>query len=232
MKNVCYFFITMCLMSCGSSSGDSASSVPVPGPTVTVTPEPVVSAPESQVQQLVDAENVYREGLGQSYLTPGLTCSVQLVGTGQWLSSSSPGYQSTQGVVTALSGSTSYSYLFQSSFNQPDSSSGVNSVIPEAVQSLYVGQNYKITCSGQLVATDTNYYNFDVDSDDGSILTVDGVQVVNNDGNHSITDKTGTKYLRQGVHTFNLSYAQSGSGNFGLVVNWNSNLIPGTVWYH
>lgn len=187
---------------------------------------------DPSIQSLVDAENVYREGLGQAALTSGLSCSVQLVGSGQWLSSSSPGYVLSQGVVTALVGSTSYSYLLQTSFDQPNSSSGVNSLIPLAIQPLFVNQNYKISCSGQIVAVDTGYYNFDVNSDDGSILTIDGTQVINNDGNHSITDKTGTKYLRDGVHTFSLLYAQSGVGSFGLVLQVNGSVIDPMYFFH
>lgn len=195
------------------------------GPTAT-------SAPESDLQQLVDAENRYREGLGQTYLTPGLSCNVQLVGSGSWLSAGSPGYVAAQGVVTALAGSTNYTYLFQNSFDQPDSSTGVNRLIPLAIQNVFVNNNYKISCSGQYVVTTTDYYNFDMNSDDGSILTVDGTQVINDDGTHAMTDKTGTKYLRAGVHTFGLLYAQSGLGNFGLVLQVNGSLVTPDAWYH
>lgn len=216
------------LSGCGKGDTGNTGAAGPAGPTG---PQAQVPA-ETDVQQLVDAENAYREGLGQTELSQGLSCTVQLVGSGQWLASNSPGYQSSQGVVTALAGSTSYSYLFGSSFNQPDSSGGVNSLLPTAIQPLFVGQNYKINCSGQIVVTQSGYYGFDMNSDDGSILTIDGSQIINNDGNHAMTDKSGTKYLRQGVHTFNLAYAQSGGGNFGLILQANSALIPGSVWYH
>lgn len=208
------------------SSGATGPTGPTGAPAPTATPV-------SDVQSLVDAENVYREGLGQTALSGGLTCTVQQVSTGQWLSSSSPGYVVAQGVVTAAPGSTQYTYLFQTAFNQPDSNgSSVNNLLPTALQPLFLNLNYKISCSGQVVVTQTGYYNFDMNSDDGSILTVDGAQVINNDGNHGMTDKSGTKYLRQGVHTFSLLYAQSGGGNFGLVLNANGSSILGSVWYH
>lgn len=197
--------------------------------------------PESTTQQLVDAENAYREGLGQTALTLGLSCTVQLSGNapapvnapGQWLSSSSPGYNAAQGLVTALAGSASYAYLLQTSFNQPDSPGNVtNGLIPTAIQPLFIGQNYKINCAGQIVVTDSGYYGFDVNSDDGSILTIDGSVVIYNDGNHAMTDKSGTKFLRSGVHTFNMAYAQSGGGNFGLILQANGAVVPATAFYH
>jgi hypothetical protein len=219
---------------CGQGPKGDPGSVGAAGATGATGPAGAGYTPpaETPLQTLVDAENTYREGLGQTALTAGLSCSVQLVGAGQWLSSSSPGYSAAQGVVTALAGSTNYTYLYLTSFNQPDSASGPNNEIPVPLQPLFQGQNYKISCSGQYVVADTAYYDFDVNSDDGSILTVDGAQVVNNDGNHAITDKQGTKYLRQGVHTFSLLYAQSGGGNFGLVVKVNGALITGDAWYH
>jgi hypothetical protein len=188
---------------------------------------------ETNVQTLVDSENTWREEQGQTALTSGLSCSVQLLGSGQWLSSSSPGYQAAQGVVTALAASSSYSFLSTGGFNQPDSAGNLpNSVLPVAIQPLFENQNYKINCSGQLVVTSDGYYGFDLNSDDGSILTIDGTQVINNDGNHGMTDKQGTKLLREGVHTFSLLYAQSGGGNFGLVLQMNGSVLSGSNFYH
>lgn len=225
MKKLLVVLSSLMLISCGQGpKGDQ-------GDAGVVTP-PSSSPVQTDIASLISDENTYREGLGQTELSSGLSCSVQLLGSGQWLSSSSPGYQAAQGVVTALPGSTSYSYLLQAPINQPNSSSGTNSLIPTAIQSLFVNQNYKISCSGQIVVTNTGYYSFDLNSDDGSILTVDGSQVINNDGNHGMTEKVGTKYLRRGVHTFSLLYAQSGSGAFGLVLLANGNLIDPMYLFH
>lgn len=222
------------LAGCGKGPAGLDGTAGVQGPGATV-------VPESNAQQLVDAENLYREGLGQAALTLGLSCTVQLSGNapapvnapGQWLSSASPGYNAAQGLVTALAGSTSYAYLLQTSFNQVDSAGNVaNALIPKAIQTLFINQNYKINCAGQIVVIDSDYYGFDLNSDDGSILTIDGAVVIYNDGNHSMTDKAGTKFLRAGVHTFNLAYAQSGGGNFGLILQANGSVVPSTAFYH
>lgn len=226
MKKLFVVCMLIGLTACAPQKGDQGD----PG---NVVPPATVLPSQADVNSLISDENSYREGLGQTALTNGLTCSVQLVGSGQWLSSSSPGYNVSQGIVTALSGSTSYTYLYQSNFNVGDTNgSNVNPLIPPAIQPLFLNANYKISCSGQVVVTSTNYYAFVLDSDDGSILTVDGSQVINNDGNHSMTVKSGTKYLRRGVHTFSLLYAQSGVGNFGLILTANGSLIDPMYYFH
>jgi len=190
-----------------------------------------VAAPRT-VQTLVDEENEYRLSQGQTMLSPGLSCSVQRVASGQWLSNSSPGYNSGQGVV-ALTG-TNYTFLNKTGFNQPDAPGGsVNNIIPSVISSLFVNQNYRISCSGFIVVESDGYASFDLLSDDGSILTVDGTQVINNDGNHSVQLKSGSKLMRRGVKSFSLSYAQTGGGNFALVLSTGGgSAVPGAVFYH
>lgn len=79
---------------------------------------------------------------------------------------------------------------------------------------------------------ETDYYDFSVESDDGSILTIDGTQVVNNDNNHGMTLRSGTKFLRRGVKSFSLWYAQTGSGNYGLVLKAGGEAIDGKYYAH
>lgn len=197
------------------------------------TPSPVVDPVQADINSVVADENAYRLGLGQTMLSGGLSCSVQALGSGQWLSSSSPGYNAGHGVVAALPGALSYSYLLTTEINQPDSVANMpNAVIPTAIQSLFLNNNYRISCSGQLVVLETGYYNFSLASDDGSILTVDGTQVINNDGSHGVTTKTGVKFLRRGVRSFSLLYAQSGAGRFALVLKSGGLVIPPAHFVH
>lgn len=204
-------------------AGPAGAPAPSPGPTVT--------AEEQDVLNLVADENDYRESLGQTQLSNGLSCSVQQVASGQWLSSSSPGYNAGQGVVSGT-GST-YTFLYKGAFNQPDTAgSNVMNVLPTALQPMFQNKNFTIRCSGYLVVTESGYYGFDLTSDDGSILTVDGSQVINNDGNHGMVQKVGSKLLRRGVRSFQLLYAQTGSGNLGLVLLSGGAAIPGARYYH
>lgn len=231
MLSILFCLTILTLTACGPTwVQHDNNTLLVPGPTVSV-PEAAGPVTEDQdIAAVLADENTYRLSLGQTELSSGLSCSVQLVTTGQWLSSSSPGYNALQGIVTTSG--PSYSFLLNQPIDQPNSGPGDNSVLPLAVQPLFTSNNYKLSCSGQLVILTTGYYGFDLSSDDGSILTIDGTQVVNNDGNHSVQTVSGTKLLRRDVHTINLVYAQTGSGNFALVLNMNSVLLDNKLFAH
>lgn len=199
--------------------GDKGDSAPVP----TLTPL------EQDIQNLVKEENEYRLSLGQTYLTPGLSCSVQQVASGQRISNSSP---SGLGAVIVTTG-TRYTFLLKDEINFTGGNMGVeNNLLPEALRPVFKSLNYILRCEGQIVVTETDYYNFELTSDDGSILTVDNSVVINNDGNHGMTLKTGFKHLRRGVRQFKLEYAQTGSGASGLVLTSSGETIHPMFLYH
>ncbi|MES2330034.1 MAG: alpha-L-fucosidase [Bacteroidota bacterium] len=56
-------------------------------------------------------------------------------------------------------------------------------------------------------------YAFFTTSDDGSILEIDGAEVVNNDGNHGSTEKEGKCFLEKGYHKIKLRYFDSAGDN-------------------
>lgn len=217
MKPLYYVIIALALAGCGKTS----RTVAISNPSSTV-------VASNDVQKLVDDENSYRLGLGQTALTSGLSCTVQQVTSGNWLSTASTGYPGSGAIVL---GGTSYAYLHSSAFNE-ESNSGAETLIPSAIRPLFTGLNYKISCTGQVVVTADGYYSFTMDSDDGSILTVDGTAIINNDGQHGMTLKSGTKFLRKGVKTFSLLYAQSGGGAHGLVIKMDGSVLPGANFFH
>ncbi len=212
----------------GQPGAPGLPGAPAPIPT----PAPAVDSVVAQVASILADENEYRESLGQTALTGGLSCQVVQVSGGQWLSSSSPGYNAGQGVLITTGTTYTFNNLAGAGFNQPNAASGPNAVLPVALQPLFIGLNYRIICSGQLVVLETEYMAFNMASDDGSILTIDGTQVINNDGNHGITTKAGTKLLREGVHTFSLQYAQSGAGQFALQLTADSAGIDSRLYAH
>ncbi len=55
-------------------------------------------------------------------------------------------------------------------------------------------------------------YTFYVNSNDGSILYIDGEIVINNDGLHGALEKEGEIKLSEGVHTLRITYFQAGGG--------------------
>jgi polygalacturonase len=63
-------------------------------------------------------------------------------------------------------------------------------------------------------------YTFFAASNDGSKLFVDNIEIVNNDGAHGVTEKSGSVYLKKGIHLVEVRYFQSGGGT-GLKVSWS-----------
>lgn len=73
--------------------------------------------------------------------------------------------------------------------------------------------------TGYLDIPATGGYQFWLESDDGSLLSIDSETVVDNDGDHGMTEKTGLAYLQKGWHGFRVAYFNSG-GAGGLKVRW------------
>ncbi|HSI32353.1 MAG TPA: autotransporter-associated beta strand repeat-containing protein, partial [Tepidisphaeraceae bacterium] len=92
--------------------------------------------------------------------------------------------------------------------------------------------------SGLVSITQGGDYTFFSSSDDGSVLYVDGVMVVNNDLNHGDREYSGAVSLTPGKHLITLKYAQ-GSTGAALKLNYQGpdtadvktviGSVPGTV---
>ncbi|HFE53593.1 MAG TPA: metallophosphatase, partial [Bacteroidetes bacterium] len=79
-------------------------------------------------------------------------------------------------------------------------------------------------------------YAFAVTSNDGSVLEIDDLLVVDNDGGHGARRITGRIGLRRGVHRWRLLYFQLGGGR-ALRVEWQPpeqpwRAIPAQFFYH
>ena len=79
--------------------------------------------------------------------------------------------------------------------------------------------NFGVSFEGFLVVPADSYYRFALESDDGSILTVDNEVVVDNDGRHAAREFTGHLPLRRGLHKFRLDYFQAGEAA-ALKIRW------------
>jgi hypothetical protein len=66
--------------------------------------------------------------------------------------------------------------------------------------------------SSWLNVPETGVYKLVVGSDDGAVLWVDGELIVDNDGSHSFSEKTGKAYLEKGFHKVDLKYFDSTHG--------------------
>jgi hypothetical protein len=223
----------------GAAGSNGQSTVGPPGPTgpqgpagQNASPEPSASPSTTAVEAVVNNYNEYLMSQGTDPLTPGLRCTLynvpNLPATPCLLSTSISG-------CTTLSSTTGYSavgtFLYAGALDQPNEAgtAGFN-VLPEALQSFY-SSDFAVTCTGYFVNTDYTWHTFDVNSDDGSLLYINGSLVVNNDGLHGATDVKAVKYLQAQVYSFQVNYFQ-GPGNLELIVNMDGNVLPAANLYH
>lgn len=80
-------------------------------------------------------------------------------------------------------------------------------------------KNFGISYEGYLFADTTGIYTFSLASDDGSVLYIDGIKVLDNDGRHSYFQTGSSVPLMKGYHKIKLQYFDSrnvGRFNFYL----------------
>jgi hypothetical protein len=82
-----------------------------------------------------------------------------------------------------------------------------------------IGGDFGLVFSGYLHVTRSGEYTFYTASDDGSALYVNEEQVVNNDGIHGSTEKSGKVQLDPGLHLIRVEYFDAGGGR-ELIVQW------------
>ena len=71
---------------------------------------------------------------------------------------------------------------------------------------------YGIRYNGFIQLPTTGSYTFYTNSDDGSKLFINGVQIVNNDGNHGSQERSGTVTLSSGLHAIQVLFYEDGGG--------------------
>ena len=84
-------------------------------------------------------------------------------------------------------------------------------------------EDYGVVWEGFIKVPADGLYQFALESDDGSVLLIDGDTVIDNDGPHEMAKQEGLIALRQGFHRFRLAFFQRG-GATGLRLNWG---LPG-----
>jgi len=79
-------------------------------------------------------------------------------------------------------------------------------------------EHFGLVYEADFIAQKEGFYNFDMASDDGGRLSINGKVVVEHDGIHPLVNHTGKLKLDRGVHKFRLEYFQKGGGQ-GLVLS-------------
>lgn len=87
-------------------------------------------------------------------------------------------------------------------------------------------QNYAVRFRGKIHAPNAGTYVFYLTSCDGSRLYMNGIEILDNDGTHSVETKSGNIELGQGFHDLEVHYFKNGAGNSSLKLEW---VIPGTT---
>ena len=73
---------------------------------------------------------------------------------------------------------------------------------------------------GYIYVPQKDLYTFCTRSDDGSVLIIDGKEIVNNDGYHSASTVSNVTALNKGYHEFIVLYFEGAVDN-SLVVGWS-----------
>jgi hexosaminidase len=85
----------------------------------------------------------------------------------------------------------------------------VNNIeVPSAINAPTFGLQYR----GYIDVPEAGIYSFYLTSDDGSVLSIDGKTVVDNDGLHSAIERSGEVALEKGLHLFSLDFIEGGGG--------------------
>ncbi len=88
----------------------------------------------------------------------------------------------------------------------------------------HIPDHFGVIYTGYIDAPVDGVYLFSTESDDGSVLEIDGKLVVDNDGSHGIVRATGRLGLKKGFHSFKLLYFDNYEDE-SLSVSWT---LPGS----
>jgi alpha-L-fucosidase len=82
-------------------------------------------------------------------------------------------------------------------------------------------EHFGFRYTGFIKVEKADAYTFFTDSDDGSMLSIDGKLVVNNDGLHSLQERSGAIALAPGLHAVTVDFFEQ-TGGHELKVAWSS----------
>jgi len=86
-------------------------------------------------------------------------------------------------------------------------------------------EEYAVRFTASLIVPEDGEYTFYSTSDDGSRVIVAARMVVNNDGDHAATEKSGKIKLTKGEHLITVTYMQRGADE-ALKVEWSGPNLP------
>jgi hypothetical protein len=89
---------------------------------------------------------------------------------------------------------------------------------------------------GYLKIDTAGTYTLYIKSSDGSNVYLDGAQIINNDGVHTLKEKSVQKALTAGYHALRIEYFDN-TNNHGLIFSWqgpsiSKNVVPASALFH
>jgi hypothetical protein len=82
----------------------------------------------------------------------------------------------------------------------------------------YLREWYGVSCTGLIYIHQTGPIILDLTSDDGSRLSIEGHQIISDDGVHGLREKSAITTLTQGWHPFKLDWFQGPRYQIGLIL--------------
>lgn len=219
MKKILLAVTLIALVGCGKSkNGAEGQTVYIPAPAA---PSEPADSVQDDIDHMVSLKNEFRALNGQNPLVKNLMCQLKTITGGSTFGSAAP-----------FTGAAHVAYFeYNGPFEQLASniSAGMN-VLPAVFKALYKNM-YTFTCSGFIVVPESDNYLFELTSDDASRLYINGSLLIDNDGNHGPTLKSGVKLLERGIYAFRLDYAQAGGGDQALILKVNGQSIESKFYY-
>ena len=213
--------VTIDSMPATSTLGAALSILPTGspsgGPAVSYQPGPGVRGADTFTYRLRDASNQYSSTVTVSIDVKPVLASVS------GLAGNESGLRGRYYALTAPTSMPDFDALTPYQFvNIPLLSFG-------STQASCVGSgrsdNFGVVFEGWVLAPTEGNYTFSLTSDAGSQLFIDGFQVINHDGIHTFSEKTGTVFLKAGQHAVHVNFFEY-TGACGLQLKWAP---PGTT---
>jgi alpha-L-fucosidase len=118
--------------------------------------------------------------------------------------------------------------------NTPVAKTGVTDIISNSLKQRK--EKFVLVFEGYIKIPKDGFYTFYTNSDDGSKLFIDDIEIVDNDGDHGGTEKSGKAALKKGYHKIIIQYYDGAGGNelqvFMQADGSNKRVIPAAMLFH
>jgi hypothetical protein len=164
------------------------------------------------------------KGLQVSYSGPGVTQQVVPSSALYRVSSGSSNLLSAVNPSNIVNG-LAYKYYEASSYTVVPNFSGITPIKTGSVNNFDISvanrtEQFAIDFVGYINVPSDGQYTFYTSSDDGSLLYIDGIQLVANDGLHALMQQSNSIGLKAGLHAISVGYFNA-TGDKGLQVSYS-----------